>query len=160
MIVIRRSGAASAAVLVGLTASWMAAHLLAPDWSRRAGLDVWNLASAEQERKRVAETNAELDACRNQLDRRINASNHVTGQLIAGEITLATAADQLALIFRNFPSNHLMLKEQYGPVPSERHLFALHAIDRADRLLADDPARRDSIRARLEAEYRQLSSGQ
>ena len=36
MTAIRRPGAASAAVLFGLSASLVAAHAIAPEWSRRA----------------------------------------------------------------------------------------------------------------------------
>ena len=47
MTVIRRPGTVSAAVLVGLVASLVSAHVIAPEWSRSAGLDVWNLPSLE-----------------------------------------------------------------------------------------------------------------
>jgi hypothetical protein len=160
MTTIRRPGVASAAVLVGLTASLFAAHLIAPDWSRRAGLDVWNLGEAERDRRAVAEERADLDATADRLHLQIEAADHVAARLIAGTVALPDAADELAALLRDCPGRQLALDRAYGDALDQRRQYALHAIDRAARLLEDDPARRDAVRARLEEEYRAMASEQ
>ena len=49
----RRPGIASVAALAGITAALSIAHLVAPEWSRAVGLDVWNLSAAQAEWERI-----------------------------------------------------------------------------------------------------------
>src|SRR5262245_11999482 len=158
MTVIRRPGAASVSVLVGVTVSLAVAHLIAPEWSRPAGLDVWNLPELRQTQKQIDDERAELDGARARLQHRIEAADHIATRLLNGELTLATAADELALLHDD--GSQTSLETHHPDAPSKRHVFARHTIERVARLLQDEPARCKAIRERLEAEYRSLSSGQ
>lgn len=156
MTAIRRPGAASATVLIALSASLVAAHLIAPDWSRRAGLDVWNLAALEHEYRDAAEERADLAAQADQDAARRTAGNQIAAQLIDGTTTLPVAADDLREVFRGDSGRRMLLGLAYPAAPSDRHLFARHGIDRVAMLLAEDPARRAAVVVRLEAEYRAM----
>lgn len=153
MTVIRRPGAASAAVLIGLSACLVAAHAIAPDWSRRAGLDVWNLAAAEEAGRDAVEQRAEIEANGERAARRRETANHTAAQLAAGTITLPAAADEIRAIFADDKGMALTLATTYHAVPTDRLRFARHTIERATRLLLDDPTRLEDVSARLEAEY-------
>ena len=156
MTTIRRPGAASAAVLLGLGTCFAAAHAIAPEWSRRAGLDVWNLPFANAQLRAAAEEREAVFADAERAARRREAANQTGAKLAAGGIPLTVAADEVAEIFRDDPSRSLVLEGIYPGAPTERHRFARHAIDRAQRFLANDPDRCATVLARLEAEYREM----
>jgi hypothetical protein len=158
MTTIRRPGAASAAVLIGLTASLLVAHTIAPDWSRRAGLDVWNLAKLEADRRSAAEARDDISAHAERSARRREAANQIASQLVAGTTTLSAATDQIDQIFGGDESVATTLEMTYYTVPTQRLRLARHTIDRAKRVFEDDPARFAAVSARLEAEYREMAA--
>jgi hypothetical protein len=160
MTAVRRPGAASAAVLVGLSLSLAAAHLIAPDWSRDAGLDVWNLPELNRAGRAAAEEQAALDANAERARRRVEAADHVALRLLDGALALPAAANELAVLFREERGTRVALELSHSGVTDLRRLFARHAIDRVARLLADDPSRRADVLARLEGEYRAMGSGE
>lgn len=155
MTTIRRPGAASAAVLVGLSVSLVTAHALAPDWSRRAGLDVWRLPALERECLNLVEERNEVEARAERSARRRETANQIAAQLISGAIALPAAADEIRGIFCEDEGMVATLKHTY-PAPTERLRFARHTIERAARLLVDEPDRCAALRARLEVEYREM----
>jgi hypothetical protein len=156
MTTIRRPGAASAAVLVGLSVSLVAAHVIAPDWSRRAGLDVWSLPALERERLDVAEERNDVEAKAEMAARRRETANQIAVQLISGAIALPTATDEIHKIFCEDVGMVITLEGSHRTAPTERLRFARHTIERATRLLLEDPARCAALRARLEIEYREM----
>ncbi len=156
MTAIRRPGAASAAVLIGLSVSLVTVHLLAPEWSRRAGLDVWNLAAVEGDYRAAAEHRDDIMASEGQAVARRAAGNQIAAKLIAGTTTLPTAAAELLEVFQQDTGMRLVLETFHSGAPTERHLFALHGIDRVKALLCDDPAQCEAVVARLEVEYRAM----
>lgn len=156
MTTIRRPGAASAAVLVGLSLSLVAAHAIAPDWSRRAGLDVWSLPALEREHLNVAEERDDVEAKAEQAARRRETADQLAAQLISGTITLPTATDEIHKIFCEDVGMVITLAHTHRDAPTERLHFARHTIERAARLLLDEPARCAALRARLEVEYREM----
>ena len=158
MTAIRRPGTASAALLVGLSLSLVAAHAVAPDWSRRAGLDVWNIASLERAYENAAEEQADVYALEERATARRAAANQVATELIADPTRLPTAADELSEVFRQDSGMRFVLKSLFPAAPSERHVYARHAISRIEYLLKHDPARRAAVLARLEAEYASLGT--
>jgi hypothetical protein len=159
MKTIRRPGAASAAVLVGLTASLVAANALAPDWSRRAGLDVWHLPALERERLTIAEERDEIDAKTERCARRREAANQIAAQLVAGAIALPTATAEIHNLYREDEGVTITLVDTYPAAPTDRLRFARHTIERAERFLREEPApRQEAVRARLEAEYREMAA--
>lgn len=157
MATIRRPGAASAAVLIGLTASMVAAHLTAPEWSRRAGLDVWNYAAAADAQKAAADEEAELDGRAERAAARRAVADQFAARLVGGDAALATVAAELLDLFGDDASSRLALSQHNAGVRDPHLLYARHAIDRVRRLLTD-PARRDAVVARLEADYRALAA--
>jgi hypothetical protein len=156
MTTIRRPGAASAAVLVGLSVGLVAAHAIAPDWSRRAGLDVWSLPALERERLNVVEERNDVEAKATDAARRRETANQIATQLIAGEIALPTATDEIHKIFCEDVGMMVTLAHSHPAAPTDRLRFARHTIERAARLLDDEPVRRAALRARLEVEYREM----
>jgi hypothetical protein len=156
MTAIRRPGAASAAALLALGASFVAAHALAPEWSRRAGLDVWNLPAASAQLRAAAEEREAVLADAERSARRREAANQTAAKLAAGNVPLPAATDEIAEIFRDEPAMPVALGCRYADVPAGRLRFARHTIDRATRFLDDDPDRRAVVLARLEAEYRAM----
>lgn len=156
MTAIRRPGAASAAVLIGLSAGLATAHLSAPEWSRRAGLDVWNIAEVERARRAAIEDRAELSADEERAIRRREAANQFAAQLVADTTTLPVATDEIHALFADNPGAIVALRTTYPDAPTERLRFARHTIERTLRLLGDDSAQRAAVRARLEAQYREM----
>jgi hypothetical protein len=156
MTVIRRPGASSAAVLLGLGTSLVAAYLIAPEWSRSAGLDVWNLPSANAQLRTAAEQEQEVLAFGERCARRREAATQIAARLASGAITLAVATDEIMEVFHEAPEVALVLETSYRTVPTERQRFALHAIDRVKRHLANEPDRCAVVVANLEKEYRAL----
>lgn len=158
MTAIRRPGAASATVLLALATGLVAAHALAPGWSRRAGLDVWNLAEAQRTHRCALEDAAAADERAERAARRRAVANQLAADLVAGTAALAPAADRLRALFDDDPGVLVSLEIAHPGARTPRLRFARHAIDRATRSLAGDPARRGAVTARLEAEYRALAA--
>jgi hypothetical protein len=156
MTAIRRSGTTSVAVLIGLSLSVATAHAIAPGWSRRVGLDVWNYTALQEQYNQAAEERDEILTRGEESAARRGAANQIAAELIAGTISLPTAADELAEVFRQDRGVRVVLENIHHSAPTERHRFALHAIDRVGCLLRDDPARLGAVTARLEAEYRTM----
>jgi len=157
MSAIRRPGAVSATVLVGLATSLMIAHAAAPDWSRRAGLDVWNMAVLEEEHRVVAEQREDVEARGERAARRRDAANGIAAQLSAGTVTLPHATNQVRALFADDPGVATSLSVTYPNAPTDRLLFARHMIERTSRQL-DDSAASAAVLARLEAEYREMAA--
>jgi hypothetical protein len=156
MTVIRRPGTTSAAVLIGLSLSLAAAQVIAPKWSRRVGLDVWNYTALREQQHQAAEERDEIAARGEEAAARRAAGNQIAAELIAGTISLPAAADELAEVFQQDKGVRLVLECLHSTAPTERHRFARHAIDRVGNLLHDEPARLSAVTARLEAEYRAM----
>jgi hypothetical protein len=155
--VIRRPGGASATVLVVLGLSLVTAHAIAPEWSRRAGLDVWNLPSLEEEFRVINEERLDVEAHAEQSANRRVTANLIARKLADGQ-SLATAVDEMMEVFQDDRAMRCSLESMYSDAPTPRHRFALHTIDRVKRLLKEDPLRCRSVAARLEAEYKALET--
>jgi hypothetical protein len=158
MTAIRRPGASSVTVLFVLGACFVLAHLLAPDWCRRAGLDVWNLPSARVALHAAADERAEVAANAERCARRREAANQVAAKLAVGTVTLSVATDEVMEVFRDDSGMPLVLGTVYPDAPTMRHRFARNVIDRVKRVLSDEPDRCAVVLARLENEYRVLDA--
>ena len=156
---IRRPGAASAAVLVGLCVALAAAHLLAPDWSRGAGLDVWNYAALEEHRRAAVEARQEMNATAERAARRRAVADQLAVRLAAGELPLDAVAGDLLALYSTDPAARCGMETYRRPGEDLHLVYARHAVSRADRLLAADPARQTAVHERLQAEYRVLEAG-
>ncbi|QJW96503.1 hypothetical protein [Frigoriglobus tundricola] len=156
MTAIRRPGTVSATVLFGLSLGLVAAHALAPDWSRRAGLDVWNFAALERAYEVASEERAEVYAYEERSAARRRAANQIAVRLITDPAQLPGVADELNEVFREDGGLRFVLRGLYPDVPTERHQFARHAIDRVTFILESEPARCAEVVARLEVEYQAM----
>ncbi|MBP3959555.1 hypothetical protein J8F10_30290 [Gemmata sp. G18] len=157
MATIRRPGAASAAVLVGLSISMVGAHMVAPKWSRRMGLDVWNFAAVEAEQRQVADERDEIESKGEGSARRRVLADQFAARLATRDADLATTAVIMRDLFREHPGSRLTLETMYPSVRDSRLLYARHTINRVERLLLNDPTQCETVLARLEAEYRELA---
>lgn len=157
MTAIRRPGAVSAAVLVGLVVSLVTAQMVAPEWSRRTGLDVWNLPALDEQLRRATEERDEVLAFEEQSIKRREAAHQITKKLIDG-LPLAVGADELMEVYQNDQGIMITLETLHPHVPTVRHRFAHFAIDRVKVKLNDDPKQSQVVIARLEAEYKQLDT--
>ncbi len=156
MTAIRRPGAVSATVLFGLSLGLVAVHGLAPNWSRRAGLDVWNFAALERAYEVASEERADVYAHEERSATRRRVANQIAGRLLTNPTQLPRAADELNEVFCEDSGMRLVLRTLYPDAPTERHLFARHAIDRIAFMLESEPARHAEVVGRLEAEYRAM----
>jgi hypothetical protein len=80
---------------------------------------------------------------------------HLAARLADGTLTLAAAVDQLEPAMRARTGFACVCAHQYQ-VPTLRLGVARYAINRAERLFADDPAGWAAVSSRLEAEYAAL----
>ncbi|HEY1191213.1 MAG TPA: hypothetical protein VGE74_26495 [Gemmata sp.] len=158
MTTIRRPGAASATVLIGLIACLIGANLLAPEWARRTGLDVWNYAALDAERQAATETRAEMDAKAERNCRRRARADQLAMRLVTRDTTLEGASLEIMEMFRDDPGSRCALEAHNPGVRDLRLLFARHTIQRATRLISHDPGRQNAVRERLEADYRVLET--
>jgi hypothetical protein len=152
---VRHPGVASTAILLGIGAGLVSCSALAPDWSRRVGLDVWNMGAEEQNYRSAVERKEYLGATGDEHIARRAAARSVALKLIDGSETLSAAADQLSAIFRPDRGWCVALELHYPAVPDERHRFARSAIERVRGLL-DDPTESARVLHRLEEEYRAI----
>ena len=157
LMIRRRPGIASVAVLSGVSAALVLAQAVAPEWSHRAGLDVWNAGAIEADLRAAEGRGDELAIEQEQLRWQIEASELIVSQLIAGEASLADVADEVTQINRSRPGFNLALRLNYPGAASDRELGARHTLDRVQRRLASDPTHRAEVMARLEAELRTIT---
>ncbi len=147
----RRTGAASALALTGLTLILGLVHLIAPRWTKQVGLDLWNLAAVCEERRATDEETIEVQAKQERMFHQIALTDNVALRVIDGSLTLAAAVDELEPLFRDQPCFAIAF-ESYQP-PTYRHGIAQYIIRKVRHQLEDDPSRCDPVCARLEAEY-------
>ena len=157
MATIRRPGAASAAVLIGLTASMVGAHLVAPEWSRRRRLDVWNYAAAADARRAAADEWADVNGRAERAAARRAVADQFAARLVTGDAPLATVAAELLDLFGRDAGFQTSLAFNSPGVRDPHLRHAGHAIERVRRMLPD-PAQRDAVVARLKADYRALTA--
>ncbi|MBA4062249.1 MAG: hypothetical protein C0501_00820 [Isosphaera sp.] len=155
MTTARRAGTVSAAALTGLAAALVLAHSVAPVWAADLGLDLWNLPAVRADAAAADEEAAAVQARQDRVFLEIQMGEHLAERLAAGTLTLAAAVDRLEPSLRRRTGFGCVCAHQYQ-APTFRHGVARYAINRAERALADDPARWAEVGPRLEAEYAAL----
>lgn len=153
---LRRTGTTSAAVLSGLVVTLGLTNATAPEWARRAGLDLWNIAEAAESLRTTGEESARLGEETQRLRETIEAADHITTRLIAGELTLECATDQIEPLMRERRGFEFVAAAFY-PAPSFRMKVARYLIDRTRRSLVTNPGRLAGTEARLSAEFRAMT---
>ena len=149
-----RTGAASVGTLAGLVVGTGLLHLIAPGWCRQTGLDVWNYAAVEAERRWQDARGEELGDRLRRFRAQLVVGDHLAGELVAGRLSLADAADELARLNAGRGGFADGLAAAFPDAPDFRHRVARYAIRQGlGRLAGPDRA---AAADRLEAEYAAL----
>lgn len=152
MMTTRRTGTVSALAVSGLTLTLLLAHLVAPSWVRKAGLDLWNLPAERRAARETGEQALLLSHQRDRLDRSIEVTDQAVAGLVEGTLPLAEAVDDLSQDLKNRPGFETDARKRFS-AGTFRRTVAAYLIDKAERLLADDPDRRAVVSVRLRAEF-------
>jgi hypothetical protein len=153
----RRPGIASVATLAGIVLTLGLAHLAAPEWSRAAGLDVWNVADARAELDRTLTRGREIEAQNEHMLDQIRGSSGVAARLAAGRLTLAAAVAEAEAVNADRPGWADGLLAAHYAVPTHRQRVARYLIAKVEFRYRADPSGWAPLSARLEAEYRALA---
>lgn len=156
-VIHRRPGIASATTLTGITLAVALVHAIAPEWSRAAGLDVWNLPELRQSDADTSAQWEELRDAHDRLNRQVEASDHLVIRLIEGEMSLRVAVAELARINAGRTGFVTSLGCQHPEARTDETRLARYALHKAERFLERDPSRQAEVLARLEAEYAGLA---
>jgi hypothetical protein len=148
----RRTGYATGAVLSAAVGSLAVCHLLAPAWSREAGLDVWNLWAEQQDLEQVTAAKEVLEQDLDRLLRQVAANEWLVGEAVAGRVELGAAADTLAEINAGRPGYQFALRQAHAAATTDRQVFARQVIAMAARQPAPT-----AVLDRLEREYREMA---
>lgn len=155
----RRPGVASVAALAVIVLTVAVAHLAAPEWSRAAGLDVWNAGSARAELERTLTLGVEIDSRNRHTLDQIQGSDGVAARLAAGRLTLAAAVAETEALNEDRPGWVDGLELAHYGVPTHRLRVARYLIAKLQVRHRADPAAWAPLSARLEAEYRAMAGG-
>jgi hypothetical protein len=155
MIAFRRTGTTSAASLCGLVVALGLTHASAPEWSRRAGLDFWNLTHEQECLWEIKEESARLSEESERLRESIEATDHLATRILVGELTLTEATDLLEPLLKERSSFRWSAATLY-PAPSFRLSIARYLIERVQRAGQGDSGRWAAAIAQLRAEYQSM----
>ncbi len=161
MTVIRhRPGFASVASLGVITLGVVAFHAVAPNWSKRFGLDVWNYSYYEADQRQTAHERKNLEVSHDRLRRQIEACDRIAGRLVAGELTLAEAAEDASRVNSDRPGFDDCLQIEHPHAGTERLRAARYIMVRARFYMIDrrDTSREVEVMERLEEDYRKLAA--
>lgn len=137
----RRTGAVSAAALLGLVLAVLGSNL-----------DL-GVGAREDLRRHEADA-ADLEAQRVRVIRETELTARVADRVARGAIPLAAGVDELEPVHRERPGVECAWPSD--PPPTFRHGVARSIIARVDGDLEADPERRTAVLARLNAEYAAL----
>ncbi|MFO0795895.1 MAG: hypothetical protein U0804_00305 [Gemmataceae bacterium] len=152
----RRPGIASVATLAGIVLTLGVAHVVAPEWSRAAGLDVWNAGDARAELAATLARGDDLEVEHELVTTQIRGSLGVVTRLADGRLTLDRAVDELIVLNQGRTAWADGLEYAHPTAPTHRHRVARYAIEKLANEYLADPAAWAELSARLEAEYRGL----
>ena len=146
----RRAVARRCLVVAVVAVPFLSLALANPTWAKTAGLDVWNIQSAERELAVATRTQQRLAADGVAVLNRITVKETLIDEVIAGRTTLADAAAQFLALGSDSPVYLAYLRNVY-PNGTDDERAALNVIDYATQRV-EDPAERDAIACRLLAE--------
>jgi hypothetical protein len=150
----RRPGTVLLASLIAAPLAALAASVVAPEWVRRAGLDVWNLPAQEQKLRAAREQERDLRAKGGEVIRRMAVREALIAELIAGRADLArTVADFRVL--DGGRTEHLMAVQLDHPGLSDPEAAA-RVVIRYALIRVPGRADREQLRRRLEGECQKM----
>jgi hypothetical protein len=129
-----------------------------PSWARTAGVDVWNISTANADGREAVARWEELQEIRSELALLAEANRGVFARLIEGRESLAEAAEQLERTNRRRPGWPEQLRAEYPEATTDRDAHAQWAIGWVRNTLDDDPSRQAEVCARLEGEYQAMAN--
>jgi hypothetical protein len=154
---IRRTGATSAATLFGIGTAVICTHLLAPNWTKAAGLDVWNVPSLRSQVESDTREGLGLSFEIEESRRRFVLKEQIIDSLLSEQISLKEATAQFLALNENHKPAMMVIRTTYKGATDEestaRNVISL-AIPRMEGSLIDKAA----ILARLANEFDQFKS--
>jgi len=150
---IRRTGIASATTLLGLVLALALTHAIAPNWARRAGLDIWHLPQIQAEARAIQHKTECLEVEAEQWHQRNEAIAHLTTRLATGGVSLAAATDEIEPFLRSQPGFENAARSPLYKAPTFRLSAAQYLLRRVECCWDSDPNMKTATMARLEAEY-------
>lgn len=155
MMGIRRSGAGSVTVLVGLVLIAGLIPTSIPNWVRQAGLESWSLWQSHNALQEASVESSRIQDRADGLRLSVEAVDHIATRLGAGAITLAEAAALAEPWVRDRPGFVTTVEYHYA-APHFRLSVARYLIAKVQYLLEGDPSRASIAVLRLEREYQIL----
>jgi hypothetical protein len=149
----RRVGASALGTLIAFVGAFILVHVLAPNWARAVGLDVWEVRKDMADRQGECLRERELEDQLSQLTRQVGAAQVVIDALIDGRISLETAVRQLAEINLGRPGFEDVLRTVYPENMSPRARLGLYTIGHVRSNLDTNPDKQKKVLARLENEF-------
>jgi len=154
---IRRTGATSAATLCGIGTVVICAHLLAPNWTKAAGLDVWNVPSlrsqAESDTREGLGLSFEIEESR----RRFVLKEQIIDSLLSEEINLKEATAQFLVLNENHKGAMMVIRSTYKGTTDEEST-ALNVVALAIPRMEGSLFEKAAIMSRLANELDQFKS--
>jgi hypothetical protein len=145
----RRVGVVSLATLSACFLAGIVAHTVAPEWTRTAGLDFWNLPAARREQQREDQRTREIEASAEDLCQRVAADNTVAQAVIDDRMEWTVAVDQILEINRNYVGFLISLETRFFPLKDPRELAARYLWEKIETKLARDASRRNEVMSRI-----------
>jgi hypothetical protein len=149
----RRTGGTTLAILAAFAGVFMLIHLLAPQWARTVGLDVWEMDTAVARCRHEGERKRELDDVMEHLSAQFAASDAVVLALIEDRIAFDAAVEEMDEINRDRTELDDVLQIAHSRAHTHEERIARYTIAKVQARLATDPARLAEVTARLEAAY-------
>lgn len=150
MSTLRRTGATSIGTLAAFAAAFLSVHLLAPQWARSAGLDVWELSDAAEWQKREQDRARDIDADLDRLADQIAAADAIATALIEGRMELDDAVDRVVEINRERPGFEVVLLSHYSGERTHRERVEQYLLAKVSSQLASNPSHRAEVLERIE----------
>jgi hypothetical protein len=156
MMNLRRTGATTVATVFGLTFGVALANAVAPNWTQRVGIDVWNLPSAIEDNRTADEELIALDKQAERLRWEMETGDYLATELANGTKSLREAVDEMEPILRERIGFLANLDIAYH-TSSLRQGVARYLINRIPNLNKLEGNRQNDALNRLEQEYRLLN---
>jgi hypothetical protein len=155
MTTVRRAGATSAATLCGLALVIVLAQAIAPEWTRRFGLDLWNLPEAMAHNQECSQETIMLSCREERLQQEVELADHLCSDIIQGRITLASAMAEMEPVLLQRPGFVLTCRSYYH-APTLKHSVGRYFIRRIARHYDLDDPKIIELLADLERQYAQI----
>jgi hypothetical protein len=157
MTTARRAGASSAATLFALATAIVLAHVVAPDWTKAAGLDLWEVPALRNQTanyaKHCSELNEEIEESRN----RVAIKEHLIELLVSGEMSLKDVTDEFLELNRGHNNYMIMIRRTFNG-STDREKIARNVLAFTSQRERGSLFQRMAVMARLMNEFEELKN--